>query len=351
MRKAHFFLGFLLVLSLFFLSCTLATVENPRLEPSSQRFLDVIRYIITPEEEKIFREMPPEDRGEFIRDFWKRRDPTPDTDLNEFREQYYTRLAVADKAFQAGLPGWKTDRGRIYILLGPPTDIIRKAMGDTPTEFGPSKRELPQNLLEEGTVIERPTETWVYNQYPDYFSGPLRLVFVAYENTRDYKLITDVEVKPFSMLTYHQSDPNMNKYEWVGRILKDESTPAVHPFLDYRVSLGQTQKDDSGNRVVGCSVQIAWPDLTFSVEPNGYAYDLVLSFEVRHVADLSIWRESRYLKDLLTEEDLKLKVGKGETLEQEVVMPLLKGENQIYISLEDRVQQKRLRKLKIVRVK
>lgn len=114
-----------------------------------------------------------------------------------------------------------TNRGRIYILLGPPTDVIKKGMEDSSTEFDKGKRELSSNLLEEGTLTERPTEIWVYSQYPDYFSGPLRLVFVDYESNGDYKLTTDVEVKPFSVMSYHQSDPDMIKYQLTGEIEKD----------------------------------------------------------------------------------------------------------------------------------
>jgi GWxTD domain-containing protein len=332
-------------------SCTTSSLVKPSLDPASQRFLDQIGYIITPQEEKIFKEMPAQDRGEFIEEFWRRRDPTPDTEINEFRKQYYTRLAVADRAFQAGIPGWKTDRGRIYVLLGPPTDVIKKAMGDTPTEFGESKRELSQNLLEEGTITERASETWVYNQYPDYFSGPLRLIFVAYENTRDYKLITDVEVKPFSMLSYYQSDPNVTKYQWVGEIVRDEASADFVPFLDYDVVLGRVEKDRAGNAAVGCSVRIPFRNITYKVSPGGYSYDLVLSLEVVHSAVKSSWRESRELKGSFTEEELRARIREGRQMEQEVVMPLLKGSNDILLSLQDRVQQKKLRKLKIVTVK
>lgn len=331
--------------------CATSSFEKPNLDPASQRFLGQIGYIITPQEEKIFKEMPAQDRGEFIEEFWKRRDPTPDTEINEFREQYYTRLAVADRAFQAGIPGWKTDRGRIYILLGPPTDVIRKAMGDTPTEFGESKRELSQNLLEDGTITERASETWVYNQYPDYFSGPLRLVFVAYENTRDYKLITDVEIKPFSMLTYHQSDPNMTKYQWVGEIVRGESSGDFAPFLDYEVVLGQVEKDRAGNAAIGCSVRIPFRNIIYEVRPDGYSYNLELSFEVSHSAANSSWRESRELKGFLAEEELRARIRKGQQMEQQVVMPLVEGNNDILVSLQDRVQKKKLRKLKVVTVR
>lgn len=102
-------------------ACASRQILKPPLDSNSQKFLDLIRHIITSQEERIFREMPPEDRGEFIMDFWARRDPDPSTPENEFRSQYYTRLAVADKAFRAGIPGWMTDKGRIFILLGQPT--------------------------------------------------------------------------------------------------------------------------------------------------------------------------------------------------------------------------------------
>jgi len=349
MRKVRVILALLSAIVLS--GCATSSLEKPSLDPASQRFLDQIGYIITPQEEKTFREMPAQDRGEFIGDFWKRRDPTPNTEINEFRQQYYARLAVADKAFQAGIPGWKTDRGRIYILLGPPTDVIKKTMGDTPTEFGQSKRELSQNLLEEGTVTERASETWVYNQYPDYFSGPLRLVFVAYENTRDYKLITDVEVKPFSMLTYHQSDPSMTQYQWAGEIVRSESSPDFVPFLDYEVVLGRVEKDRAGNAAISCSVRIPFRNIIYKVGPGGYSYDLELSLEVSHSAAKSSWREGQELKGFFTEEELKAKIREGQQIEQEVVMPLLHGRNDILVSLQDRVQKKKLRKLKVVTVR
>ncbi len=92
-----------------------------------------------------------------------------------------------------------TDRGRIYILLGPPMDVIKKAMGEKSKEFSRDQRQLSTNLLEEGTFTEKPTDIWIYNQYPDYFAGPLHLTFVDYDGTGNYRLTTDVEVKPFSM--------------------------------------------------------------------------------------------------------------------------------------------------------
>ena len=80
---------------------------------------DVV-YIITPEEKAAFKQLSnDEERDQFIEQFWLRRDPTPDTPENEYKEEHYRRIAYANEHFAAGIPGWKTDRGRIYIIWGP----------------------------------------------------------------------------------------------------------------------------------------------------------------------------------------------------------------------------------------
>ena len=306
---------------------------------------------MTPQEEKIFREMPPEDRGKFVTEFWRRRDPSPETEENEFRTLYYTRLAIADKAYRTGIPGWMTDRGRIYILLGPPMDVIRKSMGDATVDFQRGVRELSADLLEEGTRTERPTEIWIYNQYPDYFSGPLRLVFVDYESDGDYKLNTDVEVKPFSMMTHVMSDPDMIKYQWIGEIERDRAIPEVLPFLYYSKSIGKIEKDKQGNHSVVCSFEIPFRAINYRKEISRYVYDLELSIEVENVDVKSIFRDKNDIRESLSPEDLKRNTRRGYSIKEDIVVPLEKGTNKIYFSLRDNIQQKRLRKLDIIKIK
>jgi len=350
-EKSPFYLFLIILLIYFHLACASYKILKSPLDQNSKKFLDIIRYIITPQEERIFREMPPEDRGEFIEDFWKRRDPTPETAVNEFRKQYYTRLAVADKAFRAGIPGWMTDRGRIFILLGPPTDVIKKSMGGATREFSKGKRELSSDLLEEGTLTERPTEIWVYNQYPDYFSGPLRLVFVDYESNRDYKLTTDVEVKPFSMMSYIQSDPNLVKYQWIGEVEKDESLPIILPFLDYEKSFGKIEKSKEGNYAIDCLFEIPFRAISYKEENSQYVYDVELSIEVKNIELKSAFVEKKDMKARLSLETLKKNIKQGLSLTENIMIPLEKGTNEIYFSLRDNIQQKRLRKLEIIKIK
>ena len=75
-----------------------------------------VAYIITDEERAAFKQANnDEEREQFIEQFWLRRDPTPDTEENEFKEEHYRRIAYANEHFASGIPGWKSDRGRIYI--------------------------------------------------------------------------------------------------------------------------------------------------------------------------------------------------------------------------------------------
>lgn len=84
---------------------------------------DVV-YIITEEEYQVFTSLSTDDeRDAFIEQFWGRRDPDPSTLDNEYKIEYYRRILYANENFTAGIPGWKTDRGRIYIMFGPPDRI------------------------------------------------------------------------------------------------------------------------------------------------------------------------------------------------------------------------------------
>jgi GWxTD domain-containing protein len=92
---------------------------------------DVV-YIITDEERAAFKQLSnDEERDNFIEAFWQRRDPTPDTEENEYKEEHYARIAYANEHFAAGVPGWKTDRGRIYIVFGKPDEIESHPSGGT----------------------------------------------------------------------------------------------------------------------------------------------------------------------------------------------------------------------------
>jgi GWxTD domain-containing protein len=100
---------------------------------------DVI-WIITDQERAAFKQLSnDEERDNFIEAFWQRRDPTPDTEENEYKEEHYRRIAYANEHFAAGIPGWKSDRGRMYIMYGPADEVESHPSGGTyqrPSEEG-----------------------------------------------------------------------------------------------------------------------------------------------------------------------------------------------------------------------
>ncbi len=114
---------------------------------------DVV-WIITDEERAAFKQLSnDEERDQFIEAFWQRRDPTPDTIENEFKEEHYRRIAYANEHFPAGIPGWKTDRGRMYIMYGPPDEIESHPSG------GSYERPMEKGGGETSTY---PFEDWRY---------------------------------------------------------------------------------------------------------------------------------------------------------------------------------------------
>jgi GWxTD domain-containing protein len=129
-------------------------------ESFGQKWLDQdVIYIITPEERAAFRQLSnDEEREHFIEIFWQDRDPTPDTVENEYKEEHYRRIAYANEHFASGIPGWKTDRGRIYIIHGAPDEIEASPSGGTynrtPQEGG-------------GTTSTFPFERWRYRHLDD----------------------------------------------------------------------------------------------------------------------------------------------------------------------------------------
>ena len=127
-----FFISILFVLSVFFpLGCSLGPRAD--LDPASRNFYEYAQLIMSKQERDIFNHLPDaESRQEFIADFWEKRDPDPGTEFNEFREEFYNRIDYANERFMEGIPGWKTDRGRIYIYFGAPDQQEIRPMVDNP---------------------------------------------------------------------------------------------------------------------------------------------------------------------------------------------------------------------------
>jgi GWxTD domain-containing protein len=108
----------------------LRKLEKELATPYKKWLEEEVPYIISDEERSAFLQLQTnEEREQFIEAFWQRRDPTPDTVENEFKEEHYRRIAYTNERFSSGIPGWRTDRGRIYIIWGPPDSIESHSQG------------------------------------------------------------------------------------------------------------------------------------------------------------------------------------------------------------------------------
>jgi GWxTD domain-containing protein len=151
---------------------------------------DVV-YIITDEEKTAFHRLATdEEREQFIEQFWLRRDPTPDTEENEFKEEHYRRIAYANDHYASGIPGWKSDRGRIYIIYGPPDEI------DSHPSGGTYERPMEEGGGETSTY---PFEQWRY-RYLEGIGTNIVIEFVDPSMSGEYHMTMDPSEK--DALTY-----------------------------------------------------------------------------------------------------------------------------------------------------
>jgi GWxTD domain-containing protein len=147
----------------------LAQARDAQLSPEYRKWLtEDVRWIISNQERQSFLHQNTDaDRDHFVAAFWEQRNPTPGSQPNPFKEEHYRRLAFANQHFAATAPGWKTDRGRVYMLYGPPDSIQTQASSSTTL----------------------PEQVWVYRQIQGK-AGEVQLKFVDRCRCGDYRLET-----------------------------------------------------------------------------------------------------------------------------------------------------------------
>jgi GWxTD domain-containing protein len=167
------------------LSCVAALAVQSDEEKSSAKYYDKwlnqdVLYIISDDERAVFSKLQtPEEKEQFIEQFWQRRNPNPNRGGNEFREEHYRRIAYANAKYASGIPGWKTDRGRIYIMFGEPAEIEDHAGGGNyvrPSYEGG------------GSTNTYPFQIWRY-RYIDGVGDDVEIEFVDQSWTGQYKMV------------------------------------------------------------------------------------------------------------------------------------------------------------------
>jgi len=211
---------------LLLLSSLLAAGSQAAKNPTVKEWLDgPVRYIATPEEIKEFKRLKDDrDRASFIEQFWRKRDPSPETLTNEYRQLFRERVKEAnDKFLDSAAPGWKTDRGKIYILHGPPEEV----------------REDPNMRTESGDTAGSGLIRWTYGR-PAGQPGLDPFVYVAFvRNTSgEYKLSYD----PVLASPFFDWNDDSTRLAGVGDFLSLMGQRSSRSPLDVMLDLGRMQE-------------------------------------------------------------------------------------------------------------
>jgi len=318
MKKFIFFL----ILVVFFLgiaisvACRLYNLER-KLDPINAEFLSKARYIITREERKIFLELPVTEKPKFIEEFWKRRDPDPETEENEFKAEYLGRIERAIQLFQGeGIPGWLTDRGRIYVIYGPPTDRITHPMGEDP--------------------YSRCSEVWYYADFP--------VVFYDYTCSSNYRLMT-YDLSPIEHLNIANMPALDAAHPGAQRMLKEERR-----FFDFKVSVKKAG-EETGKIEGTVIIEVPYDRIWFKSEEGKLATTLDVELELKDGQNKVVWQCKDSSEIKLNEAELEEKTGKSHLIEipfsfdQESQLTTLRaGKNMLSVNLKNKTGNESLKK-------
>lgn len=288
--------------SLLFILCFLLLVScasyklEKNLDPESKEFFFKVRFIITKQERKIFLNLHPSERKDFIKEFWKKRDPDPYTEENEFKEGYFKRIEEANHLFKEGAtPGWLQDRGRIYILLGPP-----------------ERRDVyPRGY----TFYEKPMEIWYYGFFP--------IVFIDQDWSSDYKL------EPLS--AQHIAEINKAQMERKPEI---EGEKVV---FDFDLKIKKVKEDE-----VLIQIEIPYRNIWLAEEENKLKTKLELSVEIFDSSQKKVWEDKKIHSISITEENLVEIVGKDYLIK--IPVNLEPGNYSLTVEIENKTGKSRSRK-------
>lgn len=260
MIKQTFFSIFLICLvclaACFFDSCRTYQLET-KLDPESRDFFATARYLMTAEEINRFLKLSPDKREAFIEEFWKKRDPNPDTEENEFKEFYFARIEQAKALFRRGPGGDLTDRGMIYVLFGPPDDIY--ATAEYMTSRGKNYQMWYYSLL--------------FDQYPD-----VRVYFVNRwgPGSQNYELVRDGTV--FSMI---------QNAKWYYLRPRSEEK-----FFQYDIDVKKLEeKDDRVELLI--QVKVPYRNIWFSEAAGKMETTLSLKMKILDAAKNTIWEHQQ----------------------------------------------------------
>ena len=237
-----------------------------------------VRYLMTTREDESVRQIKsvPE-LARFITRFWARRDPTPGTFENEYRRTYWGRVIEANQKFRdSTVPGWKTDRGKVYVLLGAPDDTQTDESPRVPSSIGGVTRDQVYDTDRRGL------ERWTYRRRLSKASRSEFVVAFVRDESLAWKLTTDPDLLQPSFpgsSTGDPKDPAFGGIEGGAVGVVSSATPASNAFGGEGAVSASSPDTSAAARLAQSAVETAQllPALDTSLLAN---YDLGLEMAV-----------------------------------------------------------------------
>jgi GWxTD domain-containing protein len=338
MRKMFFICFICLTL----LACSTLKTEYAFV-PENEVFLSLVRYILSDEEKDMYNQYPPLEREEFIEKFWARRDPTPYTARNEFKEQYFNRIREANKMFRGAIAGWLQDRGRIYILLGPPNERIINPGGRPIDGYAPAY-EVQSRPSE--SLGEKPSETWVYYNLIST-REIVKIDFADIYGTGDLKLATNVDqLVPVFINTF----VNPNLY-LIHEIAKQEAEArrqnellSERTLFNFNWDLIKEKNEEKDSNLT-IQLEIPFERIIFQQEEDYLISDMDLFIEIKDADQNFIWDYKKTHQLSFSRDQFNTKKDQQWILKIPVTYLLSEGEYSIYIHLINLSAEQDVKKL------
>jgi GWxTD domain-containing protein len=307
--------------------------------PPKEDFLSLVRYIITDEEVNMYKEYPPSEREEFVEKFWARRDPTPTTPKNELMEHYFQRIEESNKLFKGGIAGWLQDRGRIYILLGPPDERIVNPGGSPQIDpFQPAQQQLSTPMDKKQSSSERmgdkPSETWIYYKLLAS-SQIIKIDFVDAYATGNLKLVTDINQLAPGMLSQFLN-PSLSLIHELSKQelnVKEEQALLVKRLLFNFQWEFKKEKDKEKNSNLMINIELPIDRIIFLEEENMLVANMDLFIEIRDTKKVLLWDHNNTYSLSFAPDQLEAKKDSKWILKVPVTHWLEKGKYSAYIHL------------------
>lgn len=280
--------GVLVLCSISLLPLLASEKHSPQDLPDRYRIWlqEEVVYIISPAEKDVFLQLETDrERDLFIDAFWKQRDPTPGTEENEFNREHYQRIDYANHYLgrEATTAGWRTDMGRIYIILGPPKDI----------EIYDGMRDL------------YPTQIWTYSGDPGLgLPAAFNVVFYKRNGVGDYVLYSPIRDGPSSFIPAYMGDPT-------------NTTAAYLQLMDIEPNVAQV----SLSLLPGSAEQ-------FDPTTRSFASDILISANIPQVPYKKI--ETAYAEKLLTYKDIIEVEYSANYIDNEALVKVIKDKSGIF---------------------